>query len=77
MTKTFTTTSIANVENEEEVKNLFLTAEHYSNKEQCTMYVMSNGETAVVIHDDYKEEFKEKGYWLAAMYKSGYRVDLF
>ena len=41
------------------------------------MYVMSNGETAVVIHDDYKEEFEEKGYWLAAMYKSGYRVDLF
>lgn len=76
MTNSFTTTSIANVDNEKEVANLFETAKYYSKKELCTMYVMSNGETAVAIHDDYKEEFEDKGYWLAAIYVSGYRVDI-
>ena len=44
---------------------------------EVQMDVFEYGETAVAIHDDYKEEYEEKGYWLAAMYKSGYRVDLF
>lgn len=46
-------------------------------KMYCVEHSKNDFETAVVIHDDYKEEFEEKGYWLAAMYKSGYRVDLF
>lgn len=40
-------------------------------------YILSNGkDLQTVVTANLKEDLKEKGYWVAAIYEHGYQIDL-
>lgn len=42
-----------------------------------TCYILSNGQDLqTVVGENLKEDLKEKGYWVAAIFENGFQVDL-
>ena len=41
-----------------------------------TIYVMTNGKIAQIIHRDYKEELEAEGFWTATILENGHAVEI-
>ena len=40
-------------------------------------YILSNGkDLQTAVTEKFKEDLKEKGYWVAAIFENGYKIDL-
>lgn len=62
----------------EMIANIIEEAQFFSAKKRCTIAVMSNGERLTYINLDHGcslRWMKEDGYWVAAIFENGYRVE--
>lgn len=60
----------------EMIANIVEEAITFSVKHCCTVYIVSNGERLTYIaHATTLRWMKEEGYWVAAIFENGYRVE--
>ena len=60
----------------EMIANTIEEARSFSAKKFCTVYLMSNGENLTyVVHASTRRWKEEEGYWVAAIFEDGHRVE--
>lgn len=66
----------APIDDEQKTTEMFKAAQELSADYTCTIYIVSNGVEGQVIHPEYMDEYKEEGFWLAAMFDNGNRISI-